>query len=222
MKPCLPTLFACCLLAINSSTASAEDWPRFLGPNASARSESSVPTEWGDKKNLRWKTELPGAGSSCPIVIGDKIFLTCFSGEGRNLKRHVVCVNRAKGDIAWTKEIEAVPDDSYRGFLTEHGYASNSAVSDGERLFVFLGKSGVFAFDLDGKQLWQVGVGTGSSNRRWGSAASLVLYKNTLIVNSSEESQSIRALDKARGKEVWKSEASSLELAYGTPNIVTS
>lgn len=82
------------------------------------------------------------------------------------------------------------------------------------------GKTGVLAFDLDGNQLWKVNVGKESSNRRWGSSASLILYKDMLIVNASEESQSIRALDKLTGKEIWKAEASSLELSYGTPLLV--
>ena len=61
------------------------------------------------------------------------------------------------------------------------------------------------AFDLGGNQLWQVDVGRESSNRRWGTAASLILYKDFVIVNASEESQSIRALDKATGKELTRS-----------------
>jgi len=137
------------------------------------------------------------------------------------LERHLVCVNRKDGTIAWKKTLSAEqPEDDYGGYLTEHGYASNTPVTDGESVFAFFGKSGVLAFDLDGKPLWHVIVGKESSNRRWGSAASLVLYKDTVIVNASEESRSILALDKATGQEVWSAPADSLELAYGTPSVV--
>ena len=91
----------------------------------------------------------------------------------------------------------------------------------GERGYCFFGKSGVVAFDLEGQLLWQTNVGKESSNRHWGSGASLVLFKDVVIVNASEESQSIRALDKTTGKEKCKAAASSLELAYGTPSVVT-
>ena len=64
-------------------------------------------------------------------------------------------------------------------------------------------------------------MGKESSNRRWGSAASLILYKDYVIVNASEESQSIRALDKKTGKEIWKASGAALELAYGTPSLIT-
>jgi hypothetical protein len=40
-----------------------------------------------------------------------------------------------------------------------HGYASSTPVADGERVYAFFGKSGVFAFDHSGKQLWKANVG---------------------------------------------------------------
>lgn len=210
------------LLCVLTAGLHADDWSRFRGPGGTGISGSSVPLEWSESSNLQWKAKLPGRGTSSPIVIGDRVFLTCYSGEAnRSLNRHVVCVSRSDGEIRWTKTISVSGrEDDYRGFITEHGYASNTPVSDGDRLYVFLGKSGVFAFDLEGKQLWQVGVGTESSNRRWGSGASLILHGNALIVNAAEESQSIRALATDTGKELWKAEAGALELAYGTPALV--
>ena len=70
-----------------------------------------------------------------------------------------------------------------------------------ERVYCFFGKSGVVALDLEGQQLWQTNVGKESSNGRWGSGASLVLFKHVVIVNASEENQCIRALDKATGRD---------------------
>jgi len=67
------------------------------------------------------------------------------------------------------------------------------------------------AFDLDGKQLWQVNLGTGANAKNWGSASSPVLYRDYVIVNASEESHAIYALDKRTGKQAWKSEADTLE-----------
>ena len=97
--------------------------------------------------------------------------------------------------------------------LAEYGLRSILEDSDG--------KGGVHAFDLDGNQKWNVEIGKESSNRRWGSAASLVLYENTIIVNASEEARAIIALDKESGQEQWRQEADMLELAYGTPRLVT-
>jgi len=192
--------------------------------------DTKLPLTWSETKNLKWKTPLPGPGSSSPIIYGDRLFVTCYTGYGidrsnpgsqENLKRRLLCVNRSDGKILWEKSVDAVlPEDPYRGYISEHGYASSTPITDGRNVYVFFGKTGVLAFDFEGKKLWQVGVGTESSNRRWGSAASPILYKNLLIVNASEESRSIRALDKTNGKEIWKAEGGALELAYGTPCIV--
>ncbi|HEV8003329.1 MAG TPA: PQQ-binding-like beta-propeller repeat protein [Planctomycetaceae bacterium] len=219
-------------LATSVQSASGEDWLRFRGPNGSGISDARLPATWSDSENLRWKAKLPGFGSSSPIVVGPRVFVTCYSGYGTGdrgagrvelLQRHLVCVARDSGQILWTQTVNGgSPEDDFNGYLTEHGYASNTPTSDGERVYVFFGKSGVIAFDLEGKRLWTAPVGKESSDRRWGSAASLILVNDALIVNASEESNSIRAFDKRTGKQLWKSEAKLLELAYDTPALITT
>src|SRR4051794_17551945 len=90
----------------------AADWPRFRGPDGSAAStDAKVPTAWSDKNNLKWKLELPGQGFSSPIVVGDNVFVTCYTGgEGdlKDLKRYLVCVDRHAGKVLWSKVIPAV------------------------------------------------------------------------------------------------------------------
>jgi hypothetical protein len=206
------------------------DWLRFRGPNGSGIGSGSVPAKWSDTENLKWKVELPGPGTSSPIIVGDRVFVTCYSGYGvdrenpgemQDLKRHLVCINREGGEVIWDKPVRAVlPEDPYRGFISEHGYASNTPVSDGEHVYVFFGKGGVLAFDFDGKQLWQMGVGTESGPQRWGSGSSLLLYKNLVIVPATEENEAIVALDKKTGKEVWKAQAAGLGNTWGTPILV--
>ena len=188
------------------------------------------PPTWNETENLRWKVELPGPGSSSPIIHGDRVYVTSYSGYGlpgdtegdvKSLMRQLTCVDRITGTLLWTSTVPGtVPEDLFQGYISEHGYASNTPVTDGERVFCFFGKSGVVAFDRQGKQLWQTPVGSESSIRRWGSGASLILYKNLVIVNAAEESQALRALDQLDGKEVWKVENPALELAYATPGLV--
>ncbi len=221
------------LLLGMASTVGAEDWTRFRGPNGSgvASAGESVPSEWGDTKNLAWKLALPGPGSSSPIVIGNKVFVTCFSGYGvngndpgnpRDLKRHLVCIDASNGTQLWEVSVasQEPSEDPYSRMLGEHGYSSGTPVSDGERVYVFYGKGGVLAYDLDGKELWRVNVGSESGPMRWGSGASPILHGNLLIVNASEEDQSLVALDKVSGKEVWKAQADGLGMTWGTPVIV--
>jgi outer membrane protein assembly factor BamB len=215
-----------------AATASAGDWVRFRGPNGSGVSPDDMPTpvKWSDTENLKWKAQLPGPGSSCPIVVGNRVIVTCWSGYGldgrnpgdqKNLKRNLLCIDRETGKTIWSKEIDPVlPEDRYGGMFAENGYASHTPVSDGERLYVFFGKTGVLAFDLDGNKLWQKSVGTGSDPRGWGSASSPVLYKNFVIVTASAESKSLVALNKETGEQVWKQDAGGFGGTWGTPVLV--
>jgi outer membrane protein assembly factor BamB len=207
--------------------ANPTDWLRFRGPNGSGIAVGAQPpTSWSDTENVVWKTPLPGPGTSSPIVAGQRVFVTCFSGYGdgssgagiSKLQRHLVCVNRADGRILWSSAIPAAqPEDFYGGFLTEHGYASHTPTSDGERVYVFFGKSGAAAFDMTGRKLWQTSLGTDSNQKRWGSASSPILYKDLVIYNASEEGHALVALDKKSGKEMWRAAGDALELSFGTP-----
>jgi outer membrane protein assembly factor BamB len=220
---------AAATFVLSTWPADASDWPRFRGPNGSGISpdRASSPVHWSDSENLRWKAPLPGPGSSSPIVVGDKVVVTCWTGYGLNreepgdperLKRVVLCLDRRDGQVVWSDEVPATqPEDLYEGMLTEHGYASHTPVSDGERIFVFCGKSGALGYDFSGRRLWQIGLGTESGLNGWGSAASPIVYKDLVIVTAAAESEAIVALDKSSGREVWRKEATGLEGTWGTP-----
>ena len=218
-------------MAAGSSVLDAADWSRFRGPNGSGVStdEAPLPTEWSETKNLKWKVELPGPGSSCPIVVGEKVFVTSWTGyadgngEGsmEELERHLICLDRKTGKELWKKSVTAkLPEDTYRGMFAENGYATHTPVSDGEVVIAFFGKSGVHAYDMDGKELWNANVGTELDRRGWGSASSPVLYKNLVIVTASVENHAVVGLDKKTGKEVWKQEAEGFGSTWGTPVLV--
>ena len=128
---------------------------------------------------MLWKIKLPGAGTSSPIITGDKIIVTCNAGYGtaitkgmtrqgqaagqgrrsaripaikRKLKLLVVCLDRKNGEVLWKKDIKPnLPETPFTGMMREHSYASSTAVTDGKNVYVFFGKTGVFAFDLDGE-----------------------------------------------------------------------
>ncbi len=224
---CLTAAFLCIATTIN-----AADWARFRGPNGSGVSsdKASVPATWSDSENLKWKVALPGPGSSSPIIVGDKVFVTCWSGYGvdrgnpgnqEDLLRHLICLDRATGKTLWSKAVKPVlPEDRYGGMFAEHGYASHTPVSDGENVYVYFGKSGALAFDMEGNQLWQTKIGTESDPRGWGSASSPILYKNLVIITASAESEAVVGLDKETGKEVWRQEAAGLNSTWGTPVLV--
>ena len=204
------------------------DWPRFRGSEGSGVApDSRPPAEWSDKENLTWKTPLPGAGASSPIVVGDRIFVTCYSGYGlsedepgniEDLKLHVVCVSLADGKILWDKAVQAKqPEQAYRSYVTNHGYASASPASDGQAVYVSFGRSGVYAYKLSGEEMWQADIGTETHD--WGSAVAPILFDNLVIVNACVESGAVVAMDKTSGKEAWR--FTGLKESWSTPLLVS-
>jgi hypothetical protein len=214
-----------------SPVARGEDWMRFRGDNGSgvAQSSKALPVEFSDTKNLQWKVDLPGPGHSCPIVVGDKVLVTCWSGYGTSegegdqaaLKRHLICFSKSDGQKLWEQTVAArLPEDQYGGMFAEHGYASHTPVSDGESVYAFFGKSGVHAYSLDGKPLWQAMVGDGLDPRRWGSSCSPIVVGDLVIVLASAESQTLYGLNKKIGEVVWKKDAEGFAGTWGTPIVV--
>ncbi len=221
-----PLVAICALVA---EPVFAADWDRFRGPNGSGVSpdDKATAVSW-TPDDLKWKTDLPGEGVSCPIVVGDRVFVTTYSGYGfepgeqEDLTRHLVCLDRKTGKILWDKTVAPVlPEDPFRGMgVPQHGYASHTPVSDGERVYVFFGKTGALAFDFDGKQLWQRALGAFSDPKEWGSASSPILVDGVLVVTAGPESRAIIGLDAKTGKDLWQADGESLGNVWGTPAVV--
>jgi outer membrane protein assembly factor BamB len=137
----------------------------------------------------------------------------------KKLRLVLMCFDSKKGELLWQKDVEPnLPENSFGGMIKEHGYATSTPATDGERVYVFFGKTGVFAFDLGGKQLWQADVG--AKLNFFGMAASPILYKDLLIVNASIESGALIGLDKKTGKEVWRTK--SVGSSWSSPVLVES
>ncbi len=219
----LRLMLSLCVALSLSPAVRAADWPQFRGPNSLGVSQArDLPVTWSETENVAWKTALPGYGSSSPIALDGTLYVTCYSGygiEGRegaleDLTLHVVSVDGKTGKILWDKKINPALPESKK--VRDHGYAAATPATDGKHLYVFFGKTGVFKFDLDGRQIWHTSVGT--KTHEWGSGTSPVLYEDLVIVNASVESGSLVALNKETGKEVWR--AGGMDSSWNTPHLI--
>ena len=214
------------VLCFSAACSEGADWTQFRGPGGLGTSdERELPTKWSATENIAWKVDLPGPGASCPVVVGDRVYLTCYTGYGlepnqgeqQNLTRHLLCFDRQSGKVSWSKEFKPkLPEHGYQGEGSYHGYAASTPLVDGDRLYVFFGKSGVYCFDLAGNEQWQASVGDGTNG--WGSGTSPLVHGKLVLVNASIESGSLVALDKMTGQEVWR--AKGLNSSWNTPLLV--
>ncbi|MCB9385769.1 MAG: PQQ-binding-like beta-propeller repeat protein [Bryobacterales bacterium] len=218
-------------LTLLTLAAHAENWPGFRGPTRQGvSSESNLPLHWSPTENVLWKTPLPGAAWSSPIVWGDRIFLTNATADGASC--HVLSLDANTGKVIWDKHVF---DQETLQKRQQNSYASPTPVTDGEAVFAVFGQGSLVALDFDGNVLWK--------NRDFdffsehGLGASPILYKDTLIMVFDPSSRTDRenkvgwkipwdgaaiwALDKKTGKRVWEGKRGKSRLAHVTPNLMT-
>jgi hypothetical protein len=215
------------LVAIFSRPATAqENWPQFRGALSLGISDNqNLPDTWTSTENVAWKTDIKGRGWSSPIVWGDKIFVTSvvnlgddqapkkglyFGGEQKQPPQaehqwNVVCLDLNDGHIVWEQTAYAgVPATTIH---IKNSYASETPVTDGERVYAFFGNVGLYCYDLDGKLIWKHEVEPHKTRYGWGTAASPVLYQDRLyLVNDNEEESYLVALDAKTGEQVFRVE----------------
>lgn len=192
-------------------------WPRFRGPSGQGdTNQKALPTEWDKSgRNIVWRTKVPGAGNSSPIVWGDAIFLTSSSAKGT--ERFVHCFNRSDGKLRWTRQAPVHAPEP--GVRDKNGYASATPVTDGKRVISFLGSCGLVCHDFDGNLLWHYDAFTIKTGH--GAGSSPLLYKD-LVILAQDQNQAdsiFFALDKTTGKKVWETKRAKA-MTWNTPVVV--
>lgn len=184
----------------------AADWPQFRGPNGNGFSdETSIPTELHAAKSLAWKTDLPGKGLSSPIIIGDRVFVTC-SGGLKQQRLYVICFNAADGKKIWERQFWATG----RTMCHEKtSVAAPTPASDGRHVVAIFSSSDAVCLDLDGNLLWFRGLGRDYPNasNSLGLSSSLVVADGVVVAQVENESESFTAgLDLLTGTNRWRLE----------------
>jgi outer membrane protein assembly factor BamB len=187
-----------------------DTWEQFRGPKGSAKSMGTIPlpVEFGEGKNMLWKTEI-SYGLSSPCVWGNRIFLTGI--EGTELE--TVCIDRNTGDILWRRQ-------AWYEFI-ERVHRSNSPATptpatDGERVYVYLGSCGLLCYDNEGNEIWTRIMRTPPN--LYGSAGSLILAKGNLIFcNDNMNKSTLEAIDPKTGETIWLKERKNFKASWTTP-----
>lgn len=202
------------------------NWPQWRGPERTGVSTSAKPpTEWSETRNIRWKIDVPGRGAASPIVWGDRVYvLTAVPADraagGRGLHRFLVmAVNRKDGKVAWQQTAKEEPP--HEGVHQEFGtMASPSAVTDGEHLIASFESRGLYAYDMNGKPVWQKDLGDKRMRNEFGEGSTPALHKDRLFVVWDHQGESfIVALNKRTGDELWRAKRDEID-SWATPLVV--
>jgi len=209
------------LAAAGCAGASGENWPRWRGAEGSAVSgEAPLPWKWSATEGVAWKVEIPGEGSSSPIVWGDSIFLTSSIDDG--CRRILHCLDRETGRTRWRRETKDLNPERASALT---GHAAATPATDGVRVVVFFGNAGAAAYDFAGELLWRWTPGEFDSEL--GLASSPVFVKDRVVLVCDHDGDRFRsfdsflvALDAATGRPLWKTARQGLGRSWSTPILV--
>jgi outer membrane protein assembly factor BamB len=210
------------LAALLTTALTADEWPQFRGPSAGvAPDDPALPDTWSATQNVVWKVPVPGLGWSSPVVWGDHIFVTTvvnstaqdppkpgfylgdWAASPAPHKWMVYDIDFRSGKVRWEREVSGAAPPKAKHL--KNTYASETAVTDGERVYAYFGNAGLFAFDFNGKAVWSKPMPAMKTRNNWGTGASPVLHGNRIyIVNDNDEQSFLAAYDKRTGAEIWK------------------
>ena len=221
-------------LLVSTIVSAEQEWPQFRGSKSGvAGDDPALPDTWSATTNVAWKIDMPGRGWSSPVVSGDHVFITAAvntKGSEESLKpvpsytprsfggpmsgqdiatstdphRWVLYdVDFNTGKIRWEQTIRtSVPSEPKH---QKNSYASETPVTDGERVYAYFGNLGLFAFDMSGKPVWSKPMDSFKVRNGWWHAASPIIHRDRVyIVNDNDERSFIAAYDKKTGDEIWR------------------
>lgn len=230
---------ACLILSTIPVVRGVDHWTRFRGEdgNSVGRDNVNLPTRWSTTDNVRWAIDLPGWGWSCPIVWGEKVFLTSVVSDEQNTApskglylgqgvrdpgkgiHHwlVYCFDLNTGQEIWKREAHTGAPQIPRH--PKSTYAAETATTDGERLYVLFGDVGLYCYDLNGELIWSREIEPKKTFMDYGAAASPVVHDGQVFVVYDNLEQSwIASFDAKTGKELWKKDRNETH-SWATPLV---
>ncbi len=208
------------LIAAMAAPLMANNWPNWRGPGHNGvASSKNVPTEWSSTKNLAWKIELPGKGSSTPIVWGGQVFVTC-GVDGKN----VLLAYSNTGKELWRTAVGS----EIAGKHKKATGSNPSCVTDGQNIYAYFKSGDLACMEMSGKIVWQSNLQEkfGENTLWWDLGTSPVLTKSHCVVAVMQSGPSyLAAFDKKTGKLAWKEDRNlgapeEAAQSYSTPVVL--
>ena len=224
--PYVASIVALTVSAALAQRGSGEtEWWQWRGPSNTGMAVGDAPLNWDDRNNVEWKVAIPGRGFSSPVIAGNRIFITTAipaqtpseapatgqrgpgGGAGGGIEHRfvVMALDRETGKTLWERTATtATPHEGYHRIYGS--FASNTPVTDGRRLFTSFGSRGLYAYDVNGKELWRKDLGVQMKMRlQFGEGSAIVLSGNRVLALYDHSGDSfLAALDADTGREIWR------------------
>ncbi len=213
-------------LSLAGAPSCAENWPQFRGPTCQGiSSERNVPTRWSATDGVRWKSPVPGAGWSSPIVWGKRVFVTTATESGASCR--VIAFDADSGKLLWNREVFR-QDPGQRH--DRNSYATPTPATDGRRVYAVFWDGSVAAVNVDGSIAWINREHPHHSEH--GLSSSPILVGDLLVMARDGSSKGpdrsvgwqtpwdqakLLALDKDTGKVRWTGRRGMSRIAHAVP-----
>lgn len=236
------------IVALAAAAAAQADWPQFRGgPALSQAPQATVPVQWSNDSRVAWRTPLPGAGWSQPIVAGDRIFVTTAispsgarpsgmmggvmslstwgmgSAPSEPIEWRVLCLDKSTGAIAWSKAI--VNAKPTFGKHASNTFATETPCATADAVFAFFGATGTLvALDHAGNERWRRDLGPQPTTNQFGTGSSPLLHvaadgtARLFVQLYNEENDTLVCIDAATGADVWRA-AGPKGTSWSTPIV---
>ena len=198
--------FAVLFALLFSANAYAEDWPNWLGPNrdSTTTGEGFDPAFAKGGADIKWTAKI-GIGFTA-VTVADGQAYTAGWKDG---KTTFYAFDAKTGEKAWS---HTAPTGKYADFNI--GGTRGSAAVDGDKVYFINADGKMFCFNTDGGSIaWEKDLGSAYSLKppTWGFSGTPVIIDDIVYLDVGRT----LALNKANGKEVWKTD--DLGPAYSTP-----
>jgi outer membrane protein assembly factor BamB len=224
------------------------NWPSFRGANAAGVGDGQgVVSEWdvATGRNIKWKTPIPGLGTSSPIVWGnrvyvvaaasdeDKAFRTGLTGDVKPIEAlpthtfSLYALDLTTGTVVWQRDAFVGKPLTKRHFKSSQ--ANATPATNGTHIVALFGSIGLMVcYDMSGKEIWKKNIGALDSgwfldpSYQWGHSSSPIIYRSSVIVQADQSRGSfIAAFDLTTGKELWRASRNDEVSTWATPTVIS-
>lgn len=208
-------------LLFSSASAFAADWPRWRGPQADSVADgATLPDTWSQTENVRWSVQLPGWGTSSPVVYRERLFVTTQALAGNRKSLLTLCLDPRTGKEIWRHDFGLGVDQRAH---EKSNLAVNTPVATDDAVYVAFGNADIARYTHDGKLVWVTRYMDlfGDPKMAWGYGVSPLITDDAVVFPWDHHKGPcyLIGLDKKTGQIAWKKER-PIGTSHSTPLLV--